>query len=376
MVSFVVMQIAGATLTFSCPVYEQILSLVRSNLKEGEITLVAHRIVHGGDETAPIPIRHENREEASILARMDAVSAFAPLHSHHAMLVVKHTLSTLPNAVSVLCFDTLFHSSISTIKTTYPIPPSQDSPVPLRKYGFHGLSYASILRQMSGELKKSEDEIDLIVVHAGSGASCCLILKGQSVDTTMGLTPLEGLPGGTRSGSVDPSLIFHHTPNSSNLVTLSGSQKIARGELLLNKESGFKALTGTSDFGKIISRAFDDTTEGEEKDKARLCYDLFVDRVCAFVANYLSQAGGRVDGIVFSGGIGEKSDRFRADVMASAAGWIEQLSGKNGGIDARRNSEGEGRVREITKDGSYVRAYVVETDEEAECIKLALKHEK
>ena len=159
---------------------------------DGEVTLVAHRIVHGGDSSSPISIRHEDKDESSILARMDAISAFAPLHNHHAMLVVKHTLSTLPTAVSVLCFDTLFHNSISKIKTTYPIAPVKNSPVPLRKYGFHGLSYASILRQMSGALKKAEDELDLIVVHAGSGASCCLILKGNSVDTTMGLTPLEG----------------------------------------------------------------------------------------------------------------------------------------------------------------------------------------
>ena len=183
-----------------------------------------------------------------------------------------------------------------------------------------------------------------------------------------------GLPGGTRSGSIEPSLIFHHTPDSSELVTLSGSQKIARGELILNKESGFKALTGTSDFGKIISRAFDDNAEGEEKDKARLCYDLFVDRVCGFVASYLSQAGGKVDGIVFSGGIGERSGMFRAAVMDSV-GWIEKLSGKTGGIDEERNSNGEGSVREITRDGSWIRGFLVETDEEAECIRLALEQQ-
>ena len=359
------------------PVFEQILSLVQSNLKDGDIVVVAHRIVHGGDQKTPTSIRHDTKEESTVLAQMDEVSTLAPLHNHYSVLVVKHTLSTLPQAVSVLCYDTIFHNSLSRIKTTYPISPSQEStPVPLRKYGFHGLSYASILYQTSRELKTAEAEIDLIVVHAGSGASSCLILGGKSVDTTMGLTPLEGLPGSTRSGSIDPALIFHHTPNASDLVDLPGSHKISRGELLLNKESGFKALTGTSDFGKIISRAFDDQAGGEEKDKARLCYDLFVDRVCGYVANYLSQAGGKVDGIVFSGGIGEKSDRFRADVMASM-GWVEKLAGKNGGIDEARNlAESGEKVRRITRDDSWVPGYVVQTDEEAECIKLALAYRK
>ncbi|GJN91070.1 hypothetical protein Rhopal_004085-T1 [Rhodotorula paludigena] len=348
--------------------------------REKRIRLVAHRIVHGGTADAPILIRHGDKEEQEVLDRMEEVSSFAPLHNHHAMLIVKECLEHLPESYSVLCFDTLFHQTIPQYRRQYAIStPPHKTPVPLVKYGFHGLSYANILDQMAEELGKPKEQVNLVVAHLGSGGSCCLIQNGKSTQTTMGVTPLEGLPGGTRSGTVDPSLIFHHTPDCSETVKWSG-RDITKGEYVLNKESGFKALCGTNNFGTIISRAYpsssspDDAPSNEEHMSSRLTYQLYLDHLLSFLAPYLSsvfssQDNATLDGLVFSGGIGEKSAQLRRDVLEHFA-WIERLASSGGGVDEARNEKGEGR-REITKAGSRVRAWVVETSEEDEMIRMA-----
>ncbi|SCV69826.1 BQ2448_1220 [Microbotryum intermedium] len=343
-----------------------------------KIGVIAHRIVHGGTVTEPIVICHGSKEEQATLDRMDAVSSFAPLHNHHAMLIVKTCLEKLPSATSVLCFDTLFHTSIPDYRTRYAISePKHKTPVPLKRYGFHGLSYANIVDQMSEALDKPVDKLNIVVAHLGSGASCCLIQGGKSQDTTMGLTPLEGLPGGTRAGSLDPSLIFHHTPDCSDTVQWSG-RDISKAEYVLNKESGFKALAGTSDFGQIISRAFpsDEFTGGknssDERRKAKVAYDLYLDRLLSFLSSYvvtLLASPEGLDALVFSGGIGERSARLRTDVLRHFE-WIEQLGTTGGGLHQKSNDKGEGR-RRLTMEGSKVEAWVVETNEEVECVRLA-----
>ncbi|GAA5987740.1 hypothetical protein JCM10908_007193 [Rhodotorula pacifica] len=345
---------------------------------KARIRLVAHRIVHGGTADAPIVIRHGDKDEKDTLDQMDAVSDFAPLHNHHAMLIVKECLDQLPDAYSVLCFDTLFHQTIPQYRRTYAISqPEHKTPVPLVKYGFHGLSYANIRDQMAEQLGKSKDQVNLVVAHLGSGGSCCLIRNGKSVQTTMGVTPLEGLPGGTRSGTVDPSLIFHHTPDCSTTVKWSG-RDISKAEYVLNKESGFKALCGTNNFGTITSRAFPSDGDKEQPSNedhmsSRLTYQLYLDHLLSFLSAYvvdtLSSPGAELDALVFSGGIGERSSRLRADVLARFR-FIEELAQTQGGLDPEANEKGEGR-REITKKGSKVPAWVVETSEEDEMVRMA-----
>ncbi|GAA5929461.1 uncharacterized protein JCM15063_004156 [Sporobolomyces koalae] len=366
-------------------VFQEILKDVTAREVLGEdgkqrIKLIAHRIVHGGTADGPIVIRHGDKEEKEVLDRMEQVSSFAPLHNHHAMLIVKTCLHSLPDSLSILCFDTLFHQTIPNYRRTYAIStPPHKTPVPLLKYGFHGLSYGSILRQTAKHLGKPTSEVNIAVAHLGSGGSCCLIQGGESKDTTMGVTPLEGLPGGTRSGTIDPSLIFHHTPDCSETVKWSG-RDITKAEYVLNKESGFKALCGTNNFGTITSRAFPTTSEDTESvsdadlQAARLVYSLYLSHLTSYLSSYLNSILSsraplnHLDGIVFSGGIGEKSVKLRADVLAQFQ-WIEDLAGTHGGVDDSRNGEGSG-VREITKDGSKVRAFVVETDEEEEMIRI------
>ncbi|GAA5837916.1 hypothetical protein JCM11251_004698 [Rhodosporidiobolus azoricus] len=387
-------------------IFEEILKDVTSEKVLGEqgkkrIRLVAHRIVHGGTADEPILIKHGDKEEQEVLDKMDEVSSFAPLHNHHAMLIVRHCLTSLPSATSILCFDTLFHRTIPHYRRIYAIAqPDHPTPVPLVKYGFHGLSYGNIVRQMADELGKKVEEVNIVVAHLGSGGSCCLIQGGESRQTTMGVTPLEGLPGGTRSGTVDPSLIFHVVPNSGEMVDWSG-REISKGEYVLNKESGFKALCGTNNFGEITSRAFpssspsgekDDTPQNEEYLSSRLTYNHYLDRLVSFLAPYISSVfssgppaskafrdNNKLDALVFSGGIGEKSAILRKDVLAHFS-WVEELSGSGGGLDEERNESLGGNRWRITKEGSRVPAYVVETSEEDEMVRIsaeALKeHEK
>lgn len=129
----------------------------------------------------------------------------------------------------------MFHQTLPEHVYTYPLSPPPDTPpIPLRKYGAHGLSYASVLSSIASHLQKPKDQVNIVVAHLGSGASVCAIRGGKSYDTSMGLTPLDGLPGGSRSGSVDPVLVFHHTPHASESVDFKGTQ-LSRGEMLLNK---------------------------------------------------------------------------------------------------------------------------------------------
>ncbi|KAM0748827.1 acetate kinase [Meredithblackwellia eburnea MCA 4105] len=359
-------------------VFEEILLDVRKVLGEQTlIGVVAHRIVHGGKAREAIVIRHGEKGEKETLEKMDQVSDFAPLHNHHAMLIVKKCLDALPNAFSVLCFDTLFHTTIPDFRTTYAIrQPEHETPVPLRRYGFHGLSYASILEQMSAELGKEPSDVNLVVAHLGSGGSVCLIQGGRSTNTSMGLTPLEGLPGGTRSGSLDASLIFHHTKDCSNLVEWSG-RSISKAEYVLNKESGFLGLTGTNDFGLITERSNGEKGTKEEQEISSITYQLFLDRILLYISSYISTLFSSspplntLDALVFSGGIGEHSSQLRADVLDSLR-WIELLAGTGGGVDGALNGAKEGKaVRRITKQGSKVPGYLVETDEELQCVKIA-----
>ena len=332
------------------------------------IKVVAHRVVHGGTESEPMAIWPGHEEG---LEEMDALSAFAPLHNHFAIQVVRFCLKHIPKARQILLFDTMFHSTLPPHVHTYPLAPSsENSPIPLRKYGAHGLSYASILDSVSSHLGKPKEKCTLVIAHLGNGASVCLVKDGKSWDTSMGLTPLDGLPGGTRTGSVDPVLVFHHTPNASEQVEIPGD-RCARAEIVLNKQGGLQALAGTSNFGQITS-SIEEDKGGKEGAKAQLAYDVFLDRLVNYVGAYVVKARGLsagLDGIVFSGGIGEKSTRLREDV-GKIFSWmgckLDQAANEAVGGDKRV-------VTEITGKDTNLRMFVCLTDEETQCARMA-KH--
>ena len=242
-----------------------------------------------------------------------AVDSFAltrSLHNHHAVLCVRAVLEQLPKAKNVCCFDTLFHQSLSPATYTYAIPEwaqssSSKKAVPLRRYGFHGLSYASILQSVRAEhwtamtvqvakhLGKKPEQTSLIVAHLGSGASMCAIRDGQSIDTSMGLTPLEGLIGGSSSGSIDPSLIFHlfDTPCEASEMNETKGIRLAKGELALNKESGLVGLCGSQEYGDIAEQA------GKGSERHRLALDVFERPIVQHLGGYLLLLEGRPDAV-------------------------------------------------------------------------------
>jgi len=322
------------------------------------ITTITHRIVHGANEKQPMVITKDHQEGLKL---MDQLSSFAPLHNHHAVLVVRSALEILPKAKNVLCFDTLFHQTLPQEVKTYAIgKPEIDTPIPLQKYGFHGLSYASILKSTAKYLRKEISQTSLIICHLGSGASMCCIKNGKSIDTSMGLTPLEGLPGGTRSGTVDPSLVFHLFGQSEAAKDVSTKGITAsKGEFALNKNAGFQGMTGTTDFKEISDKA----AQGSKPHQ--LALKVFENRILHFLGAYLLLLKNKPDAIIFSGGIGEKSAELRKDVVQE----LDYLDLKLDNTKTEHDSEEV--VYEISGKQSAIKVLRVLTDEELQCAEMA-----
>lgn len=316
--------------------------------KKEDVAFATHRVVHGGDYPGPQLLNKETYHH------IEKLSDLAPLHNAGALTLVDAVFKILPSATNIAFFDTSFHSTIPPHISTYPISPSLAKKNKLRKYGFHGLSYSFITRSVASFLKKPEKDTNIIALHLGSGASITAIQNGKSYDTSMGLTPLAGLPGATRSGSIDPSLVFHYTHDAGKLSPSSTkSLHITTAEQILNKESGWKALTGTTDFGTISQKAIE---EGDET--CKLAFDLMVDRILGFVGSYYVTLRGDVDATVFAGGMGEKGSQLRKAV-------IEGANCLGFEIDQSKNENpGEGVVEEITKDGARHRVLICKTDEQ------------
>lgn len=311
-------------------------------------------------------------------------------HNGAALSVIRAAVEALPKADSIAYFDTAFHATIPAHISTYMLDQDIAKKRGLRKYGFHGLSCtfsspfilrsfargvltgretdAYILRTISQHLSLPPSQTNLIVLHLGSGASVCAIQNGQSLDTSMGLTPVSGLPGATRAGDIDGSAIFHYLARNGDgsgsgndtdeddvgrmsHEKLQGVEvHVTRAEEILNKQSGWKSLTGTTDFGTIVKRRNaalgkerekEEEKDGEE-DLATLAYDIFVDRLLTFVGSYYVKLGGRVDALVFAGGIGERSVEVRESVVRGAACLgFEIDQEKNQGVSKVRKEGGE-----------------------------------
>ncbi|KAJ6468387.1 Acetokinase family-domain-containing protein [Mycena sanguinolenta] len=323
-----------------------------ADVDRARITHVCHRVVHGGDYTDPVLINDEAYKH------IERLSDLAPLHNGASLAVIKACLSQLPDAKSIAFFDTAFHRSIPAHISSYAIDQKIAKQRGLKKYGFHGLSYSFILRSVSRFLQKEPSSLSLIILHLGSGASACCIQHGQSLDTSMGLTPLNGLPGATRSGAIDPSLIFHYTNKAGRMSHDKGSAvhlHVTQAEHILNTQAGWKALAGTTDFGAITAKRADEPA-------ARLAFELFADRVLNYVGSYHLKLGGAVDALVFSGGIGERSKELRA-LVAERVGCLGYPH-----VDEERNvavDETEGVVVDISAAGSSTqRLLVCRTDEQ------------
>ncbi|EFQ97976.1 acetate kinase [Nannizzia gypsea CBS 118893] len=325
--------------------HDQELQVVSSN---SDYAYVCHRVVHGGDLEEEVII-HEKT-----FNYLETLQDLAPLHNTSALEIIKTCLQEVPSAKSVAYFDTMFHQCLPDYIKTYPIDPEVAKSKMLRKYGFHGISFSFILRSVSEFLSKPASETSLIALHLGSGASVCAIQGGKSIETTMGLTPLSGLPGATRSGDIDASLVFHYTSEASKLSSSSTKEMHISKAKILNKQSGWKALTGTTDFSKI-------GTDNPPTKMHKLAFDIFVDRIVGFIGNYFVKLNGSVDAIVFAGGIGERSALLRSSIA-------EKCRCLGIAIDSKANSSGilseDQTVVDISeKSGQRPAVLVCQTDE-------------
>jgi acetate kinase len=331
------------------PDHAAALSLMLQMLGEGVermdgLFAVGHRIVHGGSGYRE-PVIVDDHVEAMI----ESLIPLAPLHNPAGLLGIRDLRRLLPDVPHVVVFDTAFHATMPPAAYTYAIPVDLAEQLHIRKYGFHGTSYRYVTRRSAELLGIAESEVNLIVCHLGNGASMAAIRGGESVDTTMGLTPLQGLVMGTRSGDIDPSVMVQ-------LVRVGG-MSLDEADTLLNKASGLKGLAGTQDMREV--RALADGGDAA----ARLAIDVYAYRIRSYIGAYLATVPG-VHAVVFTAGIGEHDAALRHDVCAPLAHLGIRL-------DPRLNVDSGTGARAIDDGTGSMAVLVVPTNEEAEIARQA-----
>ena len=302
-----------------------------------ELDGVGHRVVHGGEAfTAPMRI------DAEVRAAIEALIPLAPLHNPANLMGIEAFGALAPETPQVAVFDTAFHQSMPPEAFRYALPEDWYTQKQVRRYGFHGTSHYYVSRELAGHLGKVEKGADCITLHLGNGASACAVQGGRSIETSMGLTPLEGLVMGTRSGDIDPAVVFY--------MQEYGGLSCGEVEKALNKASGLLGLAGSNDM-RTIQEKMD---EGDAA--AKLAFDVFVHRLVKYVGAYAALLG-RLDALVFTGGIGEHS----APVRQAVCGRLGILGIV---LDPAANEAQRSDARAIHAPGSAVDVWVIPTDEE------------
>ncbi|EME18315.1 acetate kinase [Rhodococcus triatomae] len=314
------------------------------DLATAGIAAVGHRVVHGGEVFyEPTPITPQ------VLAEIRRLSALAPLHNPANALGIESAMRVLPSVPHVAVFDTAFFHTLPLKARTYAVDAEVAKAHAVRRYGFHGTSHQYVSGRVAEFLDRDPDALKQIVLHLGNGASASAIVGGRAVDTSMGMTPLEGLVMGTRSGDIDPGLVMH--------LRRSAGLDVDAIDELLNRRSGLKGLCGVNDF-RELRRLIDD---GDED--AALAYDVYIHRLRKYIGAYLLTLGG-VDVVTFTAGVGENSVPVRADALAG-------LEGLGIEIDPDRNAARSRDARVISTDGSAVTVLVVPTNEELAIARFA-----
>lgn len=308
-------------------------------LRAGGVDAVGHRVVHGGERfRAPTVI------DDDVLAGIDELSSLAPLHNGPALTAIRAIRAELGERVSsVATFDTAFHRTLPDRAGRYAIDPELAGRHRIRRYGFHGLAHRNMCERYASLAGRPVEEVTLVTLQLGNGCSATAIERGRSVDTSMGLTPLEGLMMGTRSGDVDPSL--------AGFIAEREGFDVGEAEAVLNRRSGLLGVSGRSgDMRELL--------EAEQAGDARaaLAVDMYCYRVRKYVGSYLAALGG-ADAVVFGGGIGENAVAVRERVCAGMA-WCGLE------LDARRNAAARGVEAPIHAHGSRIEAHVIPVDEE------------
>ncbi|HLR56196.1 MAG TPA: acetate kinase [Actinomycetales bacterium] len=314
----------------------------------GGLAGVGHRVVQGGDRfTQPALITDD------VVSRIDHLSPLAPLHNPANVAGIEAAREVFPEVGHVAVFDTAFHSTLPPAAYTYAIDREIASKYGIRRYGFHGTSHGYVARRTAQLLGKDPSEVNIIVMHLGNGASITAVRGGLSVDTSMGLTPLEGLMMGSRSGNIDPAVIFH-------LQRVAG-MTTDQIDTLLNRKSGMLGMTGSNDMRDVHEMAAGD---GEDAFDAQLALEVYCHRLQHYIGAYYAQLG-RLDAIAFTAGVGENDEWVRENSLSG-------LSQMGIQIDAQRNGDRSQPEREISTDDSTVRVFVVPTDEESEIARQTL----
>ncbi|MEN2421986.1 acetate kinase [Streptomyces rimosus] len=308
-------------------------------LDSPELAAIGHRVVHGGLKfTEPTVI------DDAVLEEIERLVPVAPLHNPANITGIRTAQALRPDLPQVAVFDTAFHTTMPEHAARYAIDVETADAHRIRRYGFHGTSHAYVSRKTAELLGKAPEDVNVIVLHLGNGASASAVAGGRCVDTSMGLTPLEGLVMGTRSGDIDPAVVFH-------LKRVAGMDA-DEIDVLLNKKSGLIGLCGDNDMREIRRRI----DEGDQQ--AALAFDIYIHRLKKYIGAY-SAVLGRVDAVAFTAGVGENA----APVREAAVKGLEELGLA---VDADLNSVRSDEARLISPEYARVAVAVVPTDEELE----------
>ncbi|MBD1571772.1 acetate kinase [Vibrio sp. S17_S38] len=310
----------------------------KPELGEG-VGAIGHRVVHGGEKfTSSVLITD------AVIQEIKDVTTLAPLHNPAAIAGIEAAKLAFPDLKNVAVFDTAFHQTMPEEAYLYAIPYNLYTENSIRRYGMHGTSHLFITREVASIMNKPVEEVNIINCHLGNGASVCAVQNGQSVDTSMGLTPLEGLVMGTRCGDIDPAIIFH--------MHDALGYSVDQINTILTKESGLQGLTQVTSDCRFVEDNY------QEKPEAKRAMDVFCHRLAKYIAGYTATLDGRLDAIVFTGGIGENSGPIREQVLNRLGIFgIELDNDKN--LAARFGGEGV-----ITSENSRIPAMVISTNEE------------
>jgi acetate kinase len=316
------------------------------SLASAAVVAVGHRVVHGG-----VAFSSPTLVDDDVLAAVEELVPLAPLHNPANIEGIAVARRLFPDLPHVMVFDTAFHQTIPEIAYTYAVPSAWRDEHHVRRYGFHGTSYAYVSREAARLLDRRLQSLNLIVLHLGNGASATAVRAGVSVDTSMGLTPLEGLVMGTRSGDVDPAVHGY--------LSRTAGWSLDTIDAALNRESGLKGLAGANDHREVM-RLRDDGDQA-----AALAFDVYNYRIRKYIGAYYAVLG-IVDAVVFTAGVGERSPEVRAAVL-------DGLSRLGIELDPVRNQGRLDGPTVISRDGSSVAVLVVPTDEEHEIASQALE---
>lgn len=311
------------------------------------LDVAAHRIVHGGEDVIEARIVDDN-----VMAALERASVFAPLHNPPTIAVIREVRKKIGDTPSVVLPDTAFHQTLSAVARTYALPHRLVEQYGIRRFGFHGIGHAWMMERYAAITNQPVPALNLVTFQLGAGCSACAIRLGRSVDTSMGLTPLEGLVMASRSGDLDPAII-DYLLNVAKLPPADINQ-------ILNQESGLLGISGVSPDMREVAAAAE---RGDAR--ARLAIAVFVHRFRKYLGAYLIAAG-PPQAIVFGGGIGEHDDKLRAQMLAGLE-WVGIE------LEATANQKGNAREAKISTDHSRIAVWVIPLDEELYIARAALR---